>query len=96
MNEEIKKIKIEIAPILKKHQVKKASVFGSYARGENTKNSDIDMLVELKRDKTMIDLINLEMDIEKKTKRKIDLITFKSINPLIKKNILKDEVKIYG
>ena len=76
--------------------MKKASVFGSYARGENTKNSDIDMLVELKRGKTMIDLINLEMDIEKKTKRKIDLITFKSINPLIKKNILKDEVKIYG
>jgi len=96
MNKEIKKIKLEIAPILKKHQVKRASVFGSYARGENNKNSDIDILVELERGKTMIDLINLEMDIEKKTKRKIDLITFKSINPLIKKNILKDEVKIYG
>ncbi|KUK65016.1 MAG: DNA polymerase beta domain protein region [Parcubacteria bacterium 34_609] len=96
MNKEIKKIKLEIAPILKKHQVKRASVFGSYARGENNKNSDIDILVELERGKTMIDLINLEMDIEKKTKRKIDLITFKSINPLIKKNILRDEVKIYG
>jgi predicted nucleotidyltransferase len=83
MNKEIKKIKLEIAPILKKHQVKRASVFGSYARGENNKNSDIDILVELERGKTMIDLINLEMDIEKKTKRKIDLITFKSINPLI-------------
>jgi len=96
MNKEIKKIKLEIAPILKKHQVKRASVFGSYARGENNKNSDIDILVELERGKTMIDLINLEMDIEKKTNRKIDLITFKSINPLIKKNILRDEVKIYG
>jgi hypothetical protein len=96
MNKEIKKIKSEIVPILKKHQVKKASVFGSCARGENSKNSDIDILVELKKGKTMIDLINLEMDIKKKTKRKIDLITFKSINPLIKKNILRDEVKIYG
>lgn len=96
MNKEIKKIEQEIRPILEKHQVKKASIFGSFARGENNKNSDIDILVELKRGKTLIDLIDLEMDIEKKVKRKIDLITFKSVNPLIRKNILRDEVKIYG
>lgn len=96
MNKEIRKIRLEMKPIFEKHQVKKASVFGSFARGENNKNSDIDILVELKRGKTLIDLIDLEMDIEKRVKRKIDLITFKSINPLIKKSILRDEVKIYG
>ncbi len=96
MNKEIRKIGLEMKPIFEKHQVKKASFFGSFARGENNKNSDIDILVELKRGKTLIDLIDLEMDIEKRVKRKIDLITFKSINPLIKKNILRDEVKIYG
>jgi hypothetical protein len=93
MNKEIRKIGLEMKPIFEKHQVKKASVFGSFARGENNKNSDIDILVELKRGKTLIDL---EMDIEKRVKRKTDLITFKSINPLIKKSILRDEVKIYG
>lgn len=96
MNKEVRKIQSEIMPIFEKHQVKKASVFGSFARGESNKNSDIDMLVELKKGKTLLDLIDLEMDIEKKVKRRIDLITFKSINPLIKKNILRDEVKIYG
>jgi len=36
-------------PVLKKYGVAKAAVFGSYARGEAKKNSDIDLLVDIKK-----------------------------------------------
>ncbi len=43
MNKEIEKIKKKIVPILKKNKVVRAGIFGSYARGENKKNSDVDI-----------------------------------------------------
>jgi uncharacterized protein len=96
MSEDIKKIQLKITPILKKYQVKKSSIFGSFARGDNRKDSDIDILVEFKGRKSLLDFIGLEMEIEKKIGRKIDLLTFKSINPLLRESIVKDEIKIYG
>jgi uncharacterized protein len=95
MNKEIQKISLIIIPILKKHGVKKSSIFGSFARGEEKENSDIDILVELKKGKTLLDLLRLERQLEKKLGRRVDLLTYNSINHLVKKELLKDEIKIY-
>jgi hypothetical protein len=46
----------ELRAILKKHGVAKASVFGSYARGEAGPNSDLDLLVELASGRNLLDL----------------------------------------
>jgi len=95
MNKEIEKIKKKIIPTLKKNKVVRAGIFGSYARGENRKNSDVDILVEIKtRPFSLFDLVSLEFELEKILKRKVDLLTYKGINPLLKKYILPDEVKI--
>ncbi|MFH1413072.1 MAG: nucleotidyltransferase family protein [bacterium] len=83
-------------PVLAKHQVKKSSIFGSFAHGDNKKDSDIDILVELKDGKTLLDLVSLEMDIEKEINKKVDVITYNSIHPLLKDSILRNEIKIYG
>lgn len=83
-------------PILKKYEVKKCSIFGSFARGENDKNSDIDVLVALEDGRVVLDLLHLEGELEKELGRKIDLITYNSVNDLLKKHIFKDEIKIYG
>ncbi|MEK6935761.1 MAG: nucleotidyltransferase family protein [Nanoarchaeota archaeon] len=88
----INKIKKPIIEILKKHGVKKAGIFGSYARGEEKKNSDIDILVEI--DCSLLGLISLEMELEKILRKKIDLLTYAGINPHLKEYILKDEVRI--
>jgi hypothetical protein len=62
----IKSIKKKIMPILKRHDVKKAAIFGSYARGEEKKKSDVDILIEYKRDdKSLFDLVALEIDLKK-------------------------------
>lgn len=91
----VQAIKFKIIPVLRKGGVVKASVFGSFARKENKKNSDLDILVELKKDKTLFDLVELKMNLEEKLGRKVDVLTYNSINPLLRENILKEQKVIY-
>lgn len=91
----IEQIKIKILPILKKHKVTKAGIFGSYARGEQKKRSDVDILVEIDDEKMdLIDFIKLKNLIEKSIKKKIDLVEYSSIRKELKEGILNDEVSI--
>ena len=90
----IRKIKITSVPLLKKNGVARASLFGSYARGESTKKSDVDMLIQFKGRKSLLDLAGLEIELESALKKKVDLLTYKSINHLLRDRIIKDEVKI--
>lgn len=90
----IEKIKNKILPILKQAGVKKSSIFGSYVRGEETKSSDIDILVELPKGSSLLDLIGLEIELKKAVGKKVDLLTYNSINPLLKDYIQKDQLRI--
>jgi len=78
--------------ILQKRGIKKAGIFGSYARGEQKKNSDIDILVKFEG--SLLDLIELELELNKVVKKKIDLLTYESIHPLLKNTILNEERRI--
>ena len=90
----VKRIAKITKPIFKKHGVKRAGIFGSYARGDANKRSDIDILVQLQGRKSYFDLIELEEQLQEKLGRKVDLLTYKSIHPLLKQQILKEEVRI--
>ena len=81
-------------PLLKKYGVAKAGIFGSYARGEETKKSDVDMLIEFKGRKSLLDLVGLERELQEILHKKVDLLTYNSINHLLKERILNEEVKI--
>lgn len=83
-----------VSRIIKKFGIKRAGIFGSYAREEQRADSDIDILVEFKGKKSLFDLINLELLLQETLKKKVDLLTYNSINPLLKKKILKEEVRI--
>ena len=91
---EINKYKETIIPILLRNDVDKAGIFGSFARDEANVDSDIDILVHFKNRKSLFDLARLEMEIEREAKRRVEVITYDSINPLIRERILKEEVKI--
>ena len=92
--ERIEKIKGEILPVLRKHGVRRASLFGSVARGEETEKSDIDILVEFEGRKSLLDLAGLKIELEEKLKRKVDVLTYKSIHPLLRERILSEKVDI--
>ncbi len=94
MPDSLKSLKPKIVIVLKRHGISQAGVFGSYATGAHTEKSDIDILVKFKGRKSLIDLANVELDLEKALKRKVDLLTYNSISPLIRKQVLKEEVRI--
>jgi hypothetical protein len=91
----IQTIKQQIVPILKRQGVIKAAIFGSFATGKAKKNSDIDILVKFKKNITLLDLSTLKIKLEEKTERKVDLLTYNSINPRLKDIILKEQKQIY-
>jgi hypothetical protein len=79
-------------PILKKNKVTKAGIFGSYARGEQNENSDIDILVEVQG--SLLDLVELEFELEKVLNKKVDLLSYGGISKYMKDIILSEEVRI--
>ena len=94
INKDIRRIRKKVIPILKKNHVVKAGIFGSYARGEAKKGSDIDFLVKFKGKKSLFDLSGLKIELEEKLNKKVDLVTYKYIYPKIKEQILKEEIRL--
>lgn len=89
----LKKLIPKIIEVLKKNNVKKAGIFGSYARGEEKKDSDIDILIDSPRG-IGFGFAGIQLELEDKLKKKIDLITYKYISPYLKDRILKEEIRI--
>ncbi len=90
---DLDKIKKDIVRVLKKYGIKRAGIFGSYVRGEQKKNSDIDILIQPSRGMGF-EFVGVKFELEDKLGRKIDLITYKGIHPLIKNQVLNEEVRI--
>jgi|SRR3989344_5676358 len=88
------KMTLKIVKTLKENGIKRASVFGSYARGEQKKESDIDIIIEPKKGMGLFNFVGVKMDLENKLKKKVDLITYKSINPYLKAYIKREQIRI--
>lgn len=83
-----------ITPILKKNGVARAGIFGSYARGEAKKRSDVDIVVRFRKRKSLLNLASLEIQLEKKLGKRADVITYNSIHHLLKNRILHEEIRV--
>ncbi|KKU86715.1 MAG: hypothetical protein UY17_C0040G0003 [Candidatus Beckwithbacteria bacterium GW2011_GWC2_47_9] len=92
--QKIDRIKKAILPTLKKHDVVRASLFGSLVRGEDTAASDIDLLIQFKGRKSLLDLVGLELALKDQLNQDVDVLTFASINHLIRDRVLKEQVPI--
>ncbi len=91
----IKDIKRKATPTLKRQGVTRAALFGSVVRGETKKGSDIDLLVNLQKSKTLLDLVGLKLELEERLGRKVDVLTYNGIHPLLKDRILNEQKIIY-
>lgn len=89
----VKEIQEKSVPILKRRAVKRASIFGSSARGE-TITHDVDMLIEMPRPYGLFSFLSLKNELEDALGTKVDLIEYTSIKPRLRERILHDEVPI--
>lgn len=94
MQVNIDQIKSKVIPILKEAGVTKSALFGSYVRGEAKKSSDIDMLVEVPKGTGLFAFVKLQHRLENVLHKKVDLVTYRSIHPLLRSRILKEQLPI--
>lgn len=86
-----KEIKRKIIPRLKQYNVLRAAIFDSFAKGQITEDSDIDILIEFKGQRSLFDLANLKIELEELLRRRVDLLTYNSLHPLLRKKILDEQ-----
>ncbi len=94
MTAALKSLTSKVLPVLKEAGVTKSSLFGSYVRGDYHKDSDIDILVELPKGNSLLDLVRLEKKLENVLGKKVDLLTYNSVHPLLKDHIGKNQLQI--
>ena len=90
----INRIKQRIIPILKNHEVKRAALFGSCINGTMKKTSDVDILIDINKKVSLLDFVGIKMELESALKRKVDLVEYNTIKPILKKSILNNQVRI--
>ena len=92
----IEEIKAVVEPIARKYGVERVCLFGSYARGDVTENSDVDLRVDKGSLKGMFALCGLYTEIEEALQIKVDVLTTGSLEDDFLRKIQKEEVLLYA
>lgn len=79
-----------------KAAIKSVSLFGSFLHGNNTENSDIDLILDLAKPIGLFTFVGIQQHLEKKLGRKVDLVTRNSLSRFIRDKITREAEKIYG
>ena len=69
-------------------------MFGSVVRGEASERSDVDVLVELPPNLSLLDFVRIKIELEKVLERKVDLVEYAGLKPRIRERILSEEISI--
>jgi uncharacterized protein len=84
----------EILRIAVEHGAYEVRVFGSVARGEADRESDIDFLVELETGRSLLDLGGLQMELESLLGRRVDVVTARGLKARIRERVLREAIPV--
>lgn len=84
----------KIAALAKEHGVIRIRAFGSFVRDEARPESDLDILIQLQSDRSLLDLIGFKQDLETLLRRKVDVVSEGGLSPYLRDRILKEAVSI--
>lgn len=83
----------DVKMYLQRKNIRRAAVFGSFARGEETAQSDLDLLIDADG-LTLFDVLRMEEELENLTGRKVDLVEFRAVKPSLQKYIFAQTVDL--
>ncbi len=84
----------DILRIASVHGAREVRVFGSVARGEADRESDIDFLVELETGRPLLDLGGLQMELESLFDRRVDVVTVRGLKARTRERMLREAVPV--
>jgi predicted nucleotidyltransferase len=85
---------ISIINYLKPYKPLKIGLFGSYARGEERQESDIDLLISFRNTLSLLQIVRIERELSEITGRKIDLLTEPALKNMKLKEYIEKDLKI--
>ena len=91
---EIRGRREEILRVAEAHGARHLRVFGSFARGEAGSTSDLDLLVEMDEDRSLMDRIALKQALEALLGGEIDVVNEKSLRPAIRERVARDLIEL--
>jgi uncharacterized protein len=95
MSDRIQAVQAQALPILRKYQVKRASLFGSILRDDfQPDHSDVDLLVEFSTPQSLFGFLRLKVELEKKLQKSVDVVEYDSLKPRISAQVLSSAVSI--
>lgn len=86
----------KLIELCRQNDVSMVGIFGSMARGEANKNSDIDLIVRFSKRKSLLAMVRLERELAETLGRKVDLLTEASISPYMRERVLQEMQVVYG
>jgi len=96
-DENIKQFSEKAAPIFEKYDIRYAGLFGSYARGEQKTESDVDILVKKgEKPLSLLDFVRMKDELSRIFNKKVDIVSEGAIVPYFKEYIFKDLRPLYG
>jgi len=90
----VKEKRGEILRIASRHGARDVRVFGSVARGEADRESDMDFLVELEAGRSLLDLGGLQVDLESLLGRRVDVVTVRGLKTRIRERVLREAMPV--
>ncbi len=81
--------------ICQANDVSMIGLFGSVSRGEDTPQSDLDLIVRFSKPKSLLSVIRLERELSQALGKKVDLLTEAAVSPYLKDRIMKEWQVIY-
>ncbi len=84
----------EILRLARRHRVRNVRVFGSVRRGEARRGSDLDLLVTLEKEATLLDQIGLQQDLEERLGRKVDVVSDAALHWYLAPQILAEAIPL--
>ncbi|HEX5414640.1 MAG TPA: nucleotidyltransferase family protein [Chloroflexota bacterium] len=84
-----------VADICERNDIAYLGLFGSFARGEATETSDVDLLVRFARPKGLLDLVRVENELAERLGRKVDLVTINAVSPYLRERIFSEVRAVY-
>jgi hypothetical protein len=94
IGQELQSKRAEILRLADRHGATNVRIFGSVARGEAGSDSDVDLLVKMAPERSLLDHVALWQDLEDLLGRRVDLVSEKALHRLIRDPILKEAVPL--